>query len=450
MKRLIYRALRIVSALDHWLRERLTPAGWLALGVAAAAAAAGLDTNQTVTYRAFTFLAALLAISYLASLFFRARLEASRDLPRYATAGERCVYRIVVANRGARTLAGATVLERFRDPRPGFDEWKRTREPGEERRNWWDRSVGYFRWRWQIERRLPRDVESADLPALAPGERQELRLAFTPRRRGRIELAGLTVGRADALGLVQGLARVPLAARLIALPRRYRLPDIALPGKRKFQPGGVSLAASVGDSEEFLALRDYRPGDPLQRVHWKSFARTGKPVVKEYQDEFFERHALVLDTGSRRGEDAAFEDAVALAASFVYTIDTHECLLDLLFVGATNADGRAGIGAYTAGRGQLQSQHMLEVLAAVSPSEPAAFAELARAVVARRENLSSVILILLTWDEERRKLAAALQGAGAEVRALLVCPRDARPQELPAWVTALYPGEIERGLAGLR
>jgi hypothetical protein len=55
-------------------------------------------------------------------------------------------------------------------------------------------------------------------------------------------------------------------------------------------------------------------------------------VVKEYQDEFFERHALVLDTGTRRGEDAAFEDAVALAASFVYTIDTQECLLDLLFV----------------------------------------------------------------------------------------------------------------------
>jgi len=457
VKRFIYRALRIVSALDHWLRERLTPAGWLALGVAGTAAAAGLDTNQTVTYRAFTFLATLLAISWLASLFFRARLEVRRDLPRYATAGERCVYRIVVANRGTRTLAGATVLERFRDPRPGFEEWKRTREPGEERRNWWDRNIGYFRWRWQIERRLPHDVERVELAALAPGERQELRLAFTPRRRGRIEMAGLTVGRNDALGLVQGLARLPLAARLIALPRRYRLPEIALPGKRKFQPGGVSLAASVGDSEEFLALRDYRPGDPLQRVHWKSFARTGKPVVKEYQDEFFERHALVLDTGSLRGEDAAFEDAVALAASFVYTIDTHECLLDLLFVGPgasaghpASADGHADVGAYTAGRGQLQSQHMLEVLAGVSPSDPAAFSWLARAVVARRENLSSVILILLCWDEERRKLVAALRGAGAEVRALLVCAKEARPQGLPAWVVALHPGEIERGLAGLR
>ena len=443
MRRAIYRALRAVSALDHRLRERLTPAGWLVLGTAGAAAAAGLDTNQTVTYRAFTFLFALLVLAYLASLFFRARLESSRDLPRYASAGEPCFYRVVIANRGTRALHGATVVERFRDPRPAYEEWRRAREPGEERRNWWDRTVGYFRWRWLIERRLPRDVERAELGALAPGERRELRLAFTPRRRGRIEFAGLTIGRSDPLGLVRGLVRLPLAARLIALPRRYRLPEIALPGRRKFQPGGVSLAASVGDSEEFLALRDYRPGDPLQRVHWKSYARTGKPVVKEYQDEFFERHALVLDTGTRRGEDAAFEDAVALAASFVYTIDTHECLLDLLFVDS-------GVRAYTAGRGQLQSQHMLEVLAAVGPSEGGAFSDLARAVAGRRDSLSSVILILLSWDEERRKLAAALRASGAEVRALLVCAEQDAPRERPPGVVLLVPGKIEQGLAALR
>ncbi len=457
MRRAIYRALRAVSALDHRLRERLTPAGWLVLGTAGAAAAAGLDTNQTVTYRAFTFLFALLVLAYLASLFFRARLESRRDLPRYATAGEPCTYRVVVTNRGTRALEGATVFERFRDPRPAYEEWRRAREPGEERRNWWDRTVGYFRWRWLIERRLPRDVERAELGAVAPGEQRELRLAFTPRRRGRIEFAGLTIGRPDPLGMVRGLVRLPLAARLTALPRRYRLPEIALPGKRKFQPGGVSLAASVGDSEEFLALRDYRPGDPLQRVHWKSYARTGKPVVKEYQDEFFERHALVLDTATRRGEDAAFEDAVALAASFVYTLDTQECLLDLLFVdngvGAVQHGASAvqpGVRTYTAGRGQLQSEHLLEVLAAVGPSEVSAFSGLARAVTARRESVSSVILILLSWDEERRKLAAALRASGAEVRALLVCAEQELPRERPSGVLHLVPGRIEQGLAALR
>ena len=449
MRRAIYGALRLFSALDHWLRERLTIGGWLALGTAGSAAAAGLDTNQTVTYRAFTFLVALLLLAYAASRLFRARVEASRELPRYATAGETFHYRVSIVNRGARPLAGVSVHERFRDPRPAFEEWRRSREPGEERRNWWDRSVGYFRWRWLIERRLPRDLQDAELDALAPGERAELRLGFTPRRRGRIELAGLTLGRPDPLGLVKGLARAKLAGRVIALPRRYRLPEIALPGKRKFQPRGVSLAASVGDSEEFLALRDYRPGDPLQRVHWKSFARTGKPVVKEYQDEFFERHALVLDTGSSRGEDAAFEDAVAIAASFVYTVDTHECLLDLLFVGAELPD-QPPVRAYTAGRGQLHSEHMLEVLAAVAPSEPAGFDALARAVAGRGASLSSVILILLSWDEARRSFLGELRATGAEVRAVLVCPKNAAPPQPAEGLTVLHPGEIEKGLATLR
>ncbi len=439
MRRLIYVALRVVGALDHWLRERLTLAGWLVVGAGLAAAAAGLDTNLTVTYRAFTFLAALFALSWAASLFFRARIDARREMPRYATAGEPFSYRITLANLGARPLAGALVTERFRDPRPSFDEWRRAVEPGEQRRNWFDRKVGYFRWRWLIERRLPRNVEPAAIPPLAPGERLTLRLGFTPRRRGRIEFAGLTLGRPDPLGLVKGLARLPLAGRVIALPKRYRLPEIALPGRRKFQPGGVSLAASVGDSEEFLALRDYRPGDPLQRVHWKSFARTGKPVVKEYQDEFFERHALVLDTGGSHGEDAAFEEAVALAASFVYTIDTQDCLLDLLFVGGE-------VRAYTAGRGQLRAEHMLESLAGVGPSAPGDFAALARAVFGRRATLSSVIVIFVNWDEARARFVASLRAEGFAVRALLVGDEF----DSPPGILHLLPGKIEQGLAGLK
>jgi uncharacterized protein (DUF58 family) len=443
MRRLVFFALRVVGALDYRLRERLTLAGWLVVGAAGGAAAAGLDTNLTVTYRAFTFLAALFALSWAASLLFRARVDARRETPRYATAGEPFSYRVSIANLGARPLVGAQVAERFRDPRPSFDEWRRTREPGEDRRNWFDRKVGYFRWRWLIDRRIPRDVDAAAIPPLAPGERLTLRLGFTPRRRGRIEFAGLTLGRPDPLGLVRGLARVPLAGRVIALPRRYRLPELALPGRRKFQPGGVSLAASVGDSEEFLALRDYRAGDPLQRVHWKSFARTGRPVVKEFQDEFFERHALVLDTGSRiengGGEDAAFEEAVALAASFVYTIDTQDCLLDLLFVGGE-------VRAYTAGRGQMRAEHLLEVLAGVSPSTPGDFDALARAVLGRRATLSSVIAIFVSWDEARARFVASLRAEGFDVRALFV---GADAGTAPG-ILHLVPGRIEQGLAGLK
>jgi uncharacterized protein (DUF58 family) len=441
VRRFVYRALRRFSALDRALRDRLTPAGWLVLGAAGAAAAGGIDLNQTLTAQAFTLLGSFLAVGYLSSRSFRARLEAKRELPRYATAGEDFVYRVTVTNRGSQPLADASIRERFRDPRPRYEEWRAAREPGEQRRNWFDREAGYFRWRWLIERRVPQDPTHAALPVLAPGESRTVRLSFRPRRRGRIELDGLDVGQVDPLGMTQGLARLPLAARVVALPKRYRIPALALPGARKFQQGGVSLSASIGDSQEFLALRDYRPGDPLQHVHWKSFARTGKPIVKEYQDEFFERHALVLDTGSTNGEDAAFEEAVAVAASFVYTIDTQECLLDLLFVGGE-------VKTYTTGRGQSQSRQMLEVLAGVGASSPARFAELANAVLARRSTVSSIIVVLLAWDEPRRTFVARARASGLDVRALLVA-QSANAEET-AGVTPLRPGAIEQGLAALQ
>ena len=205
----------------------------------------------------------------------------------------------------------------------------------------------------------------------------------------------------------------------------------------------MTLATSVGDSEEFIGLREYRPGDPLQRVHWKSYARTGVPIVKEFQDEFFERHALVLDTSTDRGEAAAFEEAVAIAASFVYAIDTRECLLDLLFVGAE-------VRTYTAGRGQMKLEHMLEVLAGVSASAPRAFAELSRAVLAQRGGLTSCIMVLLAWDEARKAFVDALRRSGVELRVLLVCERAHAPQPTPSGVALLHPGEIGAGLAKLQ
>jgi hypothetical protein len=442
LRRLIYIALRAVSALDRWLRERLTVAGWLALGTAGIAGAAGIDTNQGASLQAAMLLAALLLLAWGASLFFRARVSARRELPRYATAGEPFSYAVAVANLGPRALSGVNVLETFRDPRPRYGDWKRAREPGEERRNWFDRNVGYFRWRWLIERATPETPSEAPLPRIAAGARGMLRLTLTPRRRGRIELAGLILNRSDPLGLVKGLARVALPARVIALPRRYRLPRLSLPGRRKHQPGGVSLASSVGDSEEFLSLREYRPGDPLQRIHWKSFARTGRPIVKEFQDEFFERHALVLDTAGRHGEDEAFEDAVAVAASFVYTIDTQECLLDLLFVGSD-------VHHSTAGRGQLHAEQMLETLAGVAASDTGGFERLARAALAHCAQLTSCVLVLVDWNEARRGFAERLAASGVEVRAILVCARDDAPREAPAWLLVVHPGEIEAGLARL-
>ena len=97
-------------------------------------------------------------------LLRRAPFSDLATLPRFATAGEPLRYRVTVRNDGSRSQRGLVLLEDTEDPRPSLAEFLAAREPGEERRNWFDRTVGYPRWMWLIERR-----RGARVPAV-PGQ----------------------------------------------------------------------------------------------------------------------------------------------------------------------------------------------------------------------------------------------------------------------------------------
>jgi hypothetical protein len=237
---------------------------------------------------------------------------------------------------------------------------------------------------------------------------------------------------------------------VLILPKRYELPPIDLCGSRRYQSGGVALASSVGDSEEFVSLRDYRPGDPLRRIHWKSWAKVGKPVVKEYQDEFFLRHALILDTFCDAGYSEALEQAVSVAASFACQIQTQESLLDLMFVG-TQAY------CFTSGRGLAGTDKILEILAGVIACRDKTFDYLTPVVVSRAAQLSSCICVFLSWDEDRRILVRHLRGLGIPAMVIVVSGEadttaavDPGPlQDKPHRFHVLRLDNIEQGLMNL-
>jgi uncharacterized protein (DUF58 family) len=428
MRKLSYRLYRAVGGLLHRGGRVLTPAGQLACAALVLCGVFGIDTTQSTAYQVFSFLAALLLLAWAgASLGRRGHFTVQRTLPRIAGAGDVFEYRITLVNVGGRPARVLTVSDDLQDPRPDFAQFRD--------------GLRIPTWRgWQrlVQGNRVGRVASVPCERLAPGESVEVKLRGEALRRGRMHFTGVTVACDEALGLARALVALPLADNLIVLPKRYRLPPIALPGGRRLQQGGVSLAASVGDSEEFIGLRDYRPGDPLQKVHWKSFARTGQPVVREYQDEYFERHALVLDTFASAA--AAFEEAVAVAASFACTIDTQECLLDLMFVGDQTH-------VFTAGRGQLGAGSLLEVLAGVRARVDQPFSTLADGLRERAAGLTGCICILVGWDRARADMIDALRARGTALRVL--CVSSSPPVDAPSWLVHLVPGRIQEGLAGL-
>ncbi len=429
MRRLSYRIFRFISGVSYWADRRFTAAGSLVFAGLVMSGALGVDTRQSGAYQIFGLLAALLLVAALCLPLLRARVRVERELPRVATAGEPFTYRVRVTNPGTAGVDGLALFEDLADPRPAFETFRAA-----------VKIPNYRAWKRLINQTRVVRVAEQGLPALAPGATAEVEMRAEAVKRGIVHSRGVTVARADPLGLMRALTTVSRQANLVVLPRRYSLPPFTLPGTRRYQKGGVALASSVGDSAEFIGLREYRPGDPLQHIHWKSYARAGEPIVKEYQDEYFERHALVLDTFAPRGWERRFEVAISIAASFAYTIETRECLLDLMFIGAEAY-------VYTAGRGQLQSGSLLEVLAAVQPCRDKPVEALTQATLARRQALSGCICVLLGWDEPRREFVRQLRSHGVPLRVIVVT--DEPVEERPAWLAVVEPDKPQEGLARL-
>jgi uncharacterized protein (DUF58 family) len=443
--KVIYGVYRMFSFLRYWGRRRFTSAGLAVLIAVALTAILGPDTDNNVAYQGFTLMFVLLSIAISFSWFFQVRFSVRRLLPQFGTVGSPLPYTIVAKNLTAKSQRGLVLLEDLADPRPSFQEWL-TMQLADEKR------VRSFRVS-QSRRIHPFRVakfKEVELPGVPPAHELSLRSELIPLRRGVLRLAGVTIARCDPFGLFRALAKVPLPQTTLILPKRYPLPPIALPGTVKYQEGGVALASHVGESEEFVSLRDYRQGDPLRHIHWRSWARVGKPVVKEFEDEFFVRHALVLDTFIEHPHSDAFEEAVSVAASFACTIPAQESLLDLLFVGPRSY-------CFTAGRGLAHADQMLEILASVRVCNELPFQTLEHLVLNHVAVLSGCICIFLLWDKARRDFVSKLLNLGLPLMVLIIVepgkPKDLDPgpmREAPDKFHVLEVGRIEQGLAALR
>jgi uncharacterized protein (DUF58 family) len=427
----------------RWLQLRFTPAGMVLLVAMLLSGTLGFDPEQSVAYQAFTLLFGLLLASAATAGWMRGHFEVERELPRFVTAGRPFRYTVRVRNRTRRLQRGLSVIEEIVGPRWTARErraWRRVR---------WRRILSLRRTDPHRPPLLPPQIYEAALPPLAPGETGATTVEAVVWRRGLVELDELAVARTDPLGLVRVLRRVRVPQKLVVLPRRYFVPPLALPGEPRYQLGGVALASQVGQSDEFISLRDYRRGDPVRHIHWRSWAKVGRPIVREFEDEFFVRHALVLDTFMAWPHHEAFEAAVSVAASLACSLPLQESLLDLLFVGPE---------AYcvTAGRGVGHVEQILEILAAVQPCGDRPFQTLEQLVLEHAPRVSGCVCVLLGWDRTRQRFIEKLVQLEVPVRVMVVplaplpAPVDPGPLRFsPERLQVLDPQQLESQLARL-
>lgn len=438
----------IVYRVSNWIRKHFTHTGLLFLSGAVAAAVFGIDTRQTLAYQIFALLTCILVVAFITALIFRSKFNITRILPAYGTVGEKLQYKIILSGQ-TRTYENITVMDELLSDKPVFSEFLNIRDKLDSKRNIFDRLIGYPRMVSLIHHKRGAFIRPVEIDRLPAGKNTENSVELKPIRRGYLRFNHTFVAKTDPFGLCRKLIRVKHPDSLLILPKCYDMPEIRLPGKRKYQHGGMNLASSVGDSEEFFSLREYRAGDPMRSIHWRSYAKKGEPVVKEYQDEFFSRVGMVLDTFIENNPDYIFEDAVSVAASVFLTNKQKDSLLDLLFV--NNKSYR-----FTTGRGLAGIESAMEILACVEAAKKENFHELSQLILDQVNETSGFILILLDWDKKRQELVRELRLLKIPVLVIVVSKLETLPRtpddpmrDRHDYFWTVQAGEIEQSLQRL-
>lgn len=266
-------------------------------GAALVAAGGVLGYRAVITVGCAAVLAQLLA---LASIAWRPRVTLARDLssPR-VTRGEPAVCVVTVTRRSRWPAPPVTAIDAF---------------------------------------------DGREFAVPLPRRARTVTYRLDTTRRGIFPVGPLRLCRTDAFGLAALTRSAAGTATLRVHPRVH--PFVVVPSGRARHLEGPLADTALARSITFHRLREYVPGDDLRHVHWKSTARTGNLMVREYIDTSLPGTTVLLDAAA--GAFPApqfFEEAVEVAASALTAAIRGGFPARLAAAGALT-EGRADVTAF--------------------------------------------------------------------------------------------------------
>jgi len=243
---------------------------------------------------------------------------------------------------------------------------------------------------------LPRGVESKRpggvVVQLAHGAAASVTYEAVAARRGVYAMEAVSFSTRFPFGLFHQARTRPLASEIVVYPRLGRV-AAGLIGRAQTQADARPLSRQAAGHEEFRNLREYRLGDNPRWIHWKSSAKLGQPLVKEYEAVIADEALLLLDTRSPANGDGPLESAISFAATLGR---------DLI-----QRNFQVSLAAYTpdlAVTGGLQGaaglQALLEVLARLRPNPGRRLVDLVGEPRVGAEVHALVVAILLRFDDD--------------------------------------------------
>ena len=207
------------------------------------------------------------------------------------------------------------------------------------------------------------------------GEDGGAEVALGRHPRGRWRLAPVEVTSLDPFRVMRSVRTVDPRASLVVGPALLPVPSSSLRSSREAGRQSQTLGADEIDA----MVREWRPGDPQRRVHWRQSAKRGQLMVRQEANPATDDLLVLIDTAGADGLGRDAEDRLARAAcSIVRALAGRDRVVQVRETGEpsiTPADWRDRAGALAG----------FASLAAVAPAEPAAREAAAAHVVALEE-----------------------------------------------------------------
>ncbi|WP_353114774.1 DUF58 domain-containing protein [Microbacterium sp.] len=360
--------LRVVASV-------VRPLGWILIALAVGLWIAG----QLMGWIEFTVTALVLVlVIVLCALFLigRTQYDVALDLARTrVVVGERAVGALTLSNTGPRAILPSRVVL----------------------------PVGSGRGEFGIQR-------------LSPGQQSEELFAIPTQRRGVVKVGPVSVVRGDPLGLFERAHRRDDPVDLYVHPRTTLFGGQSLGFLRDLE--GMPAADLSRDDVSFHALLEYQPGDDLRHVHWRSTARTGVMMVRQFEETRRSHFVIGLSRSSADySADADFELGISVAGSIGLRALRDSQRVDVRVQGRELASGTG--------------KQLLDSLSTVEQSRPreGGLPELAGVLSATMPLASVVVLVCGAGvSNEDLRLACSRLPFGARAIAVVVDERIERPR----------------------
>lgn len=191
-----------------------------------------------------------------------------------------------------------------------------------------------------LEEKLPFALVNP-LCSIVPPVRRHSQLLFSRPvlavHRGSFKLSPLTLRGGDPAGLFYRETTLSLPASIIVYPPVEPLPDLLLHQHETVQTTSHPISAA-GTSQDFFGVREYTHSDGMRYIHWRSSARFGKFMVKEFERNAVMSAAVLLDGQEQLVSDNSWsnlEYLIRAAASISHHCSGLYCNFSFVAGGAT-------------------------------------------------------------------------------------------------------------------